>query len=217
MKILSVTPIAVSEVELERRQARYNRLCPAGLSVQLLNLADDGDVPVALQTADDVRRSEQAIFARFSAEDPTGYDALMPDCVLDPCVDVEGPELALPVLGLLKLNAHFFAGLGLSVGAIVRNETIGIELERKFQSYGTGALAGGTRVMGLSVDDISDEAKWGRAVTEHLNGCRTDVILNGCSAVEANVSVGQPSLVDPTALALRLLVLSPMLAPVQEN
>lgn len=217
MKILSVTPIAVSEVELKRRQARYNRLCPAGVSVQLLNLADNGNVPVALQTTDDIQRSEEAIFARFATENLTGYDALMPDCVLDPCVDLEEPELDLPVLGLLKLNAHHFAGLGLTVGAVVRNETIGAELARKFQTYGAGDLAGRPQVMGLSVEDISDESKWAHAVAECLAGCEADVILNGCSAVETKGSVGSPGLVDPAGLALELLALLPKLSTRQEG
>lgn len=207
MRILSVTPISVSTEELHRRQDRYNRLCPPGINIRLMNLGDDADAPVALQTSDDVSSSEEALFARFAAEDPTGFDAFMPDCVLDPCVDVDGPDLALPVLGLLKLNAHHFAGRGLSVGAIVRNQAIGAEFDRKFSSYGTGDLVGGAQVLGLSVEDISDDTKWGHAVTQHLGRMDTDVVVNGCSAVEVSLDRCRPLLVDPTALALALLSL----------
>ncbi len=38
MKVVSVTPIHVTEEELKRRQARYERLAPVGITVELRNL-----------------------------------------------------------------------------------------------------------------------------------------------------------------------------------
>lgn len=40
MRVAAITPIRVSEEELTRRQARYDRLTPPPLRVQLRNLDD---------------------------------------------------------------------------------------------------------------------------------------------------------------------------------
>ena len=40
MKVVSITPIHVTEEELKRRQARYERLAPAGITVELRNLSE---------------------------------------------------------------------------------------------------------------------------------------------------------------------------------
>ena len=207
MQILAVTPIAVPEDELRRRQDRYNRLAPAGLTVTLHNLGTDSSVPRALETDDDVAASEAAVTGWFAAADPEGFDAFLPDCVLDPGVGPDGPALTRPVLGLTRLGAGFLSGSGATIGAVARNAAIARELERKVASYGLG-LHKPVAVLGLALEDIADDAGWNRAVDTALATLSADYVLNACSAVNlTGRAAGGPVLVDPTALALQLAAL----------
>lgn len=205
MRLLAITPIAVSAEELSRRQARYARLCPPEVTIRLEALGSGSDVPSALDTAEDIEASEQALLHRFRDADPTGVDAFLPDCVLDPTVDVADADLSRPVLGLLKLTGHFLAGQGLNVGALARNEAIASELDRKYASYGLAPIVGGTRVLGLAVEDIADDEAWQSAVEMRLGDAVADVAINGCSAVEVSPRGRRPVVVDPTAVALQLM------------
>ncbi|MDH6238114.1 hypothetical protein [Cryobacterium sp. CG_9.6] len=215
MRLLAITPLCVDAGELLRRQQRYNRLAPVGLSIQLLNLGNGSEIPRALNTNEDIIASEAALLARFRAidtgNDPeanlTAVDAYLPDCVLDPVVDLPYSGLSRPVLGLLKLTAHFLVSLGGTVGAVARNEAIAQELDRKFVSYGLGQPHGATSVLGLSVADIANDEIWARAVNAHLQTMPAHVVINGCSAVEAAGPSGRPVLVDPTKTALQLIAL----------
>ena len=205
MQILAVTPIAVPEDELRRRQDRYNRLAPAGLTVTLHNLGTDSSVPRALETDDDVAASEAAVTGWFAAADPEGFDAFLPDCVLDPGVGPDGPALSRPVLGLTRLGAGFLSGSGATIGAVARNAAIARELERKVASYGLGQLHEPVAVLGLALEDIADDAGWNRAVDTALATLSADYVLNACSAVNlTGRAPGGPVLIDPTALALQL-------------
>jgi hypothetical protein len=203
MRILAITPIVVSEQELARRQARYDRLAPAGVEVHLQNLAETPGAPRALDTADQVAASEALLADEFAAVDPGRYDALMPDCVLDPGVG-GGHDLPLPLHGISRLTAHHLAGLGGRIGAVARNRPIAGELDRKLASYGL-RLAAPTAVMDLSFDAIADDAVWARAVAGTIAGLECDVVINACSAVEVGAQTAGPRLVDPTRMALELL------------
>jgi Asp/Glu/hydantoin racemase len=211
MRLLAITPLCVTDEELARRQQRYDRLAPSGVSVTLLNLGTGSEIPRAFDTAADIAASEAALLQRFRAADAGGYgelDAFLPDCVLDPVVDLPNSGIATPVFGLLKLTAHFLLSLGATVGAVARNEPIARELDRKFASYGLGQLQGTTSVLALSVEDISNDALWASAVSTHLQTMDAEFVINGCSAVEVLKPAGRPGLVDPTATALKLLGLS---------
>ncbi|GEP28575.1 hypothetical protein CLE01_31730 [Cryobacterium levicorallinum] len=201
MQLLAITPIAVSVEEIARRQHRYDRLVPAGVRVLVENLGDGSEAPRSLETHDDIVASEQCLIARYRAVDGTGWSGFLPDCVLDPVVDSPPGLFARPVYGILKLTTTFFLGQGLTVGAVARNDTIARELDRQLALYGGGDSS--TFVLELSVDDISDEARWARATRDLLATATDDAVINGCSAVD--VQAGETRLIDPTALALQLL------------
>lgn len=203
MRILAITPIAVDDAELARRQHRYDRLAPAGVQVELRNLGSAPDVPAALETEADIIASEEALLRRYAEADPAAYDAFLPDCVLDPVVDRAG-RLPRPVYGIGRLTAHFLAGLGLPTGAVARNRAIAAELDRKLTSYGL-APERPTAVMDLSVADIADDTTWATAVERAVADLDCPAVVNACSAVEVRQRDGGPLLVDPTATALRML------------
>ncbi len=202
MHLLAITPIHVSAEELARRQARYDRLAPAGVTVHLEDLGDGPEVPRSLETAEDIEASEAALLDRFRTADTRGVDAFLPDCVLDPVVD-NAAALPRPVHGIARLSAHFLAGLGGRLGAVARNKAIAAELDRRLSSYGVAAEP--TSILDLSVEDIADDAAWAAAVEHTLRGSAVDHVINACSAVDVGEPAGGPQLFDPTWTALQLI------------
>lgn len=211
MQLLAITPIHVSDEELGRRQRRYDRLAPAGVSVRLHDVGDGSHVPRSLETAEDIEASEAAMLERFRAVDATGVDGFLPDCVLDPVVD-HAPSLSRPVFGIARLTAHFLAGLGSRIGAVARNDAIAAELDRKLASYGL-PVARRTDVLELSVEQIADDAAWAAAVDRTVAGIPCDHVFNACSAVDIVPHGEGPVVVDPTRTALQLIGVRAALEP----
>lgn len=205
-RIRAVTPIHVPAQELARRAARYRRLSPAGIDVELVDLGSGVEVPRALETQDAIRASESLVTAAMADTDPGRYDAALPDCVLDPGIDAP-TRYPVPVYGLLQLTAHLLAGIGGAFGAVARNAAIAAEIERKLRQYGVADQLRATRVLGLSVGDIADDERWAAAVGDAVADLRVGAVINGCSAVEV-LPAGGAAIVDPTATALRMLGLA---------
>ena len=208
MRILAITPIVVSADELARRQARYDRLAPAGVEIVLHNLADTEQAPRALDTREQIATSEALVAAQMARADVDAFDALLPDCVLDPVVGTDlAAAMPLPVHGISRLSAHHLAGSGARVSGVARNQPIADELDRKLAQYGV-KTAGPTAVLNLSVEAIADDAVWTAAVTRTVRDLDVDAVLNACSAVEVapgGPGAPGPAVVDPTATALRVL------------
>jgi allantoin racemase len=204
MRIYAVTPIHVGADELARRQVRYDALCPPGLQVELHDIGPDA--PRALDTAEEVRESERRVIDALTAA-PVGYDALLPDCVLDP--GVEQLRGRLPAVGILRLSMGWQVLTGRRVGAVARNKAIADELAGKVTAYGWSGSFTGVRVLDLDVHAIADTQRWNDAVGAALESLGHDgaaAVINGCSAVDVPPGSSSPvQLVDPTALALRVL------------
>lgn len=198
MRLLAITPIVVDDVELARRQARYDELAPDGVRVELEHL---GEGPRALDTEADVRASEEALRQRYVAVDPEPWDGFLPDCVLDPLAD---ETLARPVFGIGRLAAGFVAAQGGTLGAVARNAPIAAELDRRLAQYDVATVAP-TAVLDLAVEDIADDAGWAAAVARVIGDLPCDFVLNACSAVEVADQRSAPYLFDPTAAALAML------------
>jgi Asp/Glu/hydantoin racemase len=206
LRIRAITPIHVDDAELERRQRRYERLAPSGISVHLDDLGDGPDVPRALESPDDIRRSEALVAAALRDTDPGAYDAALPDCVLDPAVGGPADGAPVPVFGILRLSAHLLAATGERFAAVARNEAIAAELARKAGEYGLRSQLRDVLVLGLGVEDIPDDAAWATAISRAVAGLDAGAVINGCSAVEvAPTDSGHARVVDPTAIALRVL------------
>jgi len=204
MRVRAITPIHVDAGELARRQRRYDTLAPPGVCVHLDDLGDGADVPRALETVDDIRRSEALVRAQLRRTDPAEYEVVLPDCVLDPAVDAD-PDQPVPVLGILRLATHLLAATGQRFAAVARNRAIADELARKVAGYGLGDLLTDVRVLGLEVSQIPDDTAWAGAIRRAVAGTDAPVVINGCSAVEVAQRDERPRVVDPTAAALRML------------
>lgn len=208
MRIRAITPIRVGQAELSRRQARYDRLSPQGTQITLEDLPDTGASPTQLASQSDLKTSERLGIELGSSTDAGTFDALLPDCVLDPGVPTLDDLAEVPVLGITRLSAHLLAGLGLRFGVLTRNSTIAEEYRSVINRYGLGSAFAGSYVLGLGVDDISDAGKWNAAVAEVAAAAEDDgvtVLLNGCSAVETTAGDSRIRIVDPTALALKVV------------
>lgn len=208
MRIYAVTPIHVGEAELARRQARYNELSPPGLSVELADIGPAA--PHALDSAQDVRASEAVVIEAFRRA-PTGYDAFMPDCVLDPGVTDLAGELSTPVIGILRIALGWSILNGRPAGAVARNDAIAAEIIERVDDYGWFDHFHGVEVLNLEVDSIADTDRWADALggaVQRLAKVGARDVINGCSAVDLPKDRTQHAVrvVDPTQLALRLLV-----------
>jgi Asp/Glu/hydantoin racemase len=207
VRIFAVTPIHVPSEELARRQARYDALSPAGLSVQLQDIGPDA--PRALDTEQQIRDSEGLVAAALQRA-PDEADALMPDCVLDPGVAQLSGRLERPVFGLLRTSLAWGAIAGRKAGAVTRNKAIADELTRQVARYGMADSFTGVEVLALDVDAIHDTGRWAASlheVVQRMDRAGAGDLLNGCSAVDLPAEAAQwpVRVVDPTALALRLI------------
>jgi len=207
MRIYAVTPIHVGEVELARRQARYNELSPPGLCVDLADIGPHA--PRALETARDVQDSEALVIEALRRA-PDGYDALMPDCVLDPGVAQLAGELSTPVIGILRISLGWNILAGRTAAAVARNDAIALEILERVKVYGWFDRFQGVEVLKLDIDSIADTHRWGEALdgaVQRLARVGVTHVINGCSAVDLSLDGAQHtvSVVDPTQLALRLL------------
>lgn len=199
MKLLALTPIDVAPEEVVRRQARYDSIAPNG--VQVVVRCPPG-LPSELGSEEDIEKSDSVLVSTYAAEDGD-WDGFLPDCVLDPAVHA-ATSLPQPIHGIGRLAMHALAGAGLSWRAVARNEPIARELDLLAGRYGL-PTSGPTLILSLGVADICNEDGWSEALSSAVADLPCDAVLNGCSAVDVGGHSAGPVVVDPTALALRVL------------
>ncbi|GAA2271142.1 hypothetical protein GCM10010402_29070 [Actinomadura luteofluorescens] len=208
MRALAVTPIHLPPEEIRRRQARYDRLAPPGLSVELRDVGPAA--PGALDDEASIRASEHEVAAAL-ARAGDGWDLAFPDCVLDPAVPaLPVPDQGVPVNGLLRLSSLYLSAMNVRFGAVVRNEAIGAELRRRLTAYGLDARTAGIEVLDLPFDAVADAGAWNAALgaaAGALAAAGATAVINGCSAVDVAEHRFAARIVDPTALALRLMAI----------
>lgn len=211
MRVRSITPIRVSAAELERRQRRYERMLPARWSLELENIPDTAEAPDQLSSPEQIRASERVGIAAGRDTDRSGFDALLPDCVLDPGVVELDAVAGVPVLGITRLTAHFLAACGQKFGVLTRNEMIGDEYRSVIDRYGLAPYFDDVYVLGLSVDAIANDVIWNESIERVARiaaDAGTAILINGCSAVEVTVAGGSVRIIDPTALAFQVAELA---------
>ncbi|MFW0785986.1 aspartate/glutamate racemase family protein [Gordonia sp. CPCC 206044] len=206
MKIFATTPLHVGADELGRRQKRYDTIAPEGVTVTLHDLPEGA--PTSLDSADDIARSDEYVHAALAGA-PAEFDAVMPDCVLDPAVARLQDELDRPVIGILRVNLAYAAALGAPTGGVVRNDAIAAEMRRVADVYGWSRWLTDVEILDLPFDAVSEGPEWqaqldNAAASLAPRGVRS--LLNGCSAVD--VDPDHPSavpVVDPVIRALELV------------
>lgn len=203
MKVVSITPIHVTEEELKRRQARYKRLAPAGVTVELRNLSEQSIN--ALDKESDVRASDCALLVDALEINLQVDEVLLPDCILDPGFR---QNASATTIGMLESVMSHLVAAGGKVGAVTRNESIGNELVRRVAEYGFASNFVDLEVLNLSFDAINDEEQWHRALkiaVDRLAAKGATVVINGCSAVSVDQSQLSIPVVDPAELVLKII------------
>jgi len=205
VRIFAVTSIHLAPAELARRQERYDRISPPGITVELHDLGPDG--PRTIETAEDVRESERLVTAALRAADGAGYDALMADCLLDPGVAELSDVLTTPVHGLLALTLDHVVAARQVARVVTRTSALADAIAVRAENYGRPLAS--TSVLDLGQPTLDEDTRWltglGKAVNE-LADAGAEVVINGCAAVElANARSGRVPVIDPTAIALQQL------------
>ena len=204
-RIKAIAPLWLEENELERRQERYDRLAPKGLSVKLVNLEGG---PKSFETPYDISVSEMRTLKEIRRTNPHEFDAVLPDCVLDPAVGAGAP---VPTYGILRLSASALHGAGRNYLAVTRNQVIGEELGRRLSIYALGSDLAGVATLDINFCFVSDTDGWSTAMEPMAAVARqlgVTTILNGCSAVDmAQRWLGDVEVIDPTELALKMLAI----------
>lgn len=207
MRVYAVTPVHVCAEELARRQQRYDRISPAGVTVELHDVGSAA--PRTLETCADVRNSARLVSAALRTADDAGYDVLLPDCVLDPGVDGLAGELTTPVHGQFRLTLDHIPAARKLAGAVTKSRAVAEELAARAAAYGAQLIA--TAILDLDGTAVGAHMRWlaalGTAVNE-LADAGAEMVINGCSAGELdNVRSGRIPLVDPAVAALQRLSL----------
>jgi allantoin racemase len=206
MRVYAVTSIHVSADELTRRQRFYDRVSPPGLAVELHDVG--AEAPLALETPDDIRESERLVTAALRAADGAGYDALLPDCLLDPGVVELRGKLATPLHGLFWLTLEHLTTSGQLAGVVTTNRVIADEVTARARNYGRDATLVSTSVLDRPAGPAS-RTQWltalGKAVNELANA-GAQVVVNGCWEAELdNARSGRVPVIDPVTTALQRL------------
>ncbi|HEX5407065.1 MAG TPA: aspartate/glutamate racemase family protein [Pseudonocardiaceae bacterium] len=205
MRIYASTPLYVGDEELARRQARYDRISPAGVTVELHDLPDTA--PRSLETEADCRSSEDYVIEALSTA-PHGFDAVFADCVLDPGIATLQRKLAIPAIGILRTNLAHGRALGRPTAAVVRNQAIADEMRAVADESGLGDVLTDIRLLELDFAAVTDHDRWQAqleaAATQAAEG-GASLLLNGCSAVDTDATGGAVTVYDPVARALRLV------------
>lgn len=204
MRILASTPLHVGDDELARRQARYDRIAPAGVTIELRDLS--ADAPRSLESEADMRASEVLVIKALCSVGPE-FDAVLADCVLDPGITTLQNELALPALGILRLNLAHCRALGRPTAAVVRNSAIAREMRSVADGCGLGDALVDILLLDLDFAAVNDQDLWQdrlEAAATAAARAGSTLLLNGCSAVETDCVVAPVTAYDPVARALRL-------------
>lgn len=206
LRICMISPIRLPEPVAATRAERLRALGGRDLDVDLVGLPPEA--PGGLDHPEQVEAAAAHISAVAMRLDPARYDVVIPDCVLDPGVEVAA-DCEIPVLGLLRLVAAGLHGFGRPFSAVTRNQTIAAELEARLRGYGLDEGFRGTDVLNFKVEKVSREVEWMSAVDEIVRErarAGVTIVLNGCSAVAASPSPWSGSwVVDPTTYAFDLI------------
>lgn len=213
MRLKAITPLHVTPDELNRRQDRYNRLSPPGVTIDLFNLPDGPDVPRTFDRRAGIIASEYFVYAEGMRTDPRRYDGIFLDCVLDPALAPLSADTGLPVFGPLRLSLGLMRGLGQRFAVVCRNRPIAEAMREKVTAYGCADLLAEVPVLDVGFQAVAENDQWNAAMQMVLDRLEekggVPALINGCSAVDcARSRRGAVRIVDPVEVALQMIGLA---------
>ncbi len=210
LRVKAIAPLRLDETEMVRRQARYSALAGPEMEIVLFNL-EGKNAPLRFDSFEEIEASERLTWEEISRTDPERFDAVLPDCVLDPGLD-KAADAPVPAYGILRLAAGHLHSLGRPYAAVTRNDVIGQVLEEKVAGYGFSSVLMGREVLDIDFCFVSEGAGWNEAmapVARKLADRGVTALLNGCSAVDIeNRTLEGVAVIDPTEMALAVLGLA---------
>ena len=132
-RVKIITPIQVDGADLERRRARYGERAAANTKIDVIGLNAG---PCALETVEDIRASESAVFEQAIGLDLESCDALLVDCIFDPGVEALHEALPIPVFGPLRTALSQLPVIAPNFGMVTRAQGHGDVFRGLIEGYG---------------------------------------------------------------------------------
>ncbi|MDA8262815.1 MAG: aspartate/glutamate racemase family protein [Actinomycetota bacterium] len=210
LRVKAIAPLRLDDEEMVRRQLRYSALAGPEMEIVLFNLEGD-NAPLRFDSFEEIDASERLTWEEISRTSPDRFDAVLPDCVLDPGLE-KAAEAPVPAYGILRLAAGNLYSLGRPYAAVTRNDVIGQVLEEKVAGYGFSSVLVGREVLDIAFCFVSEGSGWNEAmapIARKLADRGVTALLNGCSAVDIeNRTLEGVAVIDPTEMALSVLGLA---------
>lgn len=207
MRIKVVAPTLKDKSQRQQIECAYRSCVSKGSDLDLVEAGG----PIHFENRKDLIESERCILEKAKNARKEGYDAVMPDCVMDPAVDAIRDRTGLLTLGPLFTSLHVAALIGPRTAILVRNEFILKMLRAKINTYGIPNAVTG-RSLNLSYDEFDNEEclrdaiiRQGEVVKKHgasslILGCTT--IVNLESWLHSRLSM---PIIAPGKTTLRML------------
>lgn len=210
LRVKTIAPLRLDDEEMVRRQARYSALAAPGMEIVLVNLEGE-DAPLRFDSFEEIAASERLTWEEIARTSSEHFDAVLPDCVLDPGLD-KAADAPVPAYGILRLAAGHLYSLGRAFAAVTRNDVIGRVLEEKIAAYGFSPVLVGREVLDIDFCFVAEGVGWNESmapIARKLADRGVTALLNGCSAVDIKNRVLEGvAVLDPTEMALEVLGLA---------
>ena len=210
LRVKAIAPLRLDDEEMVRRQARYSALGGSGMEIVLFNLEGE-NAPLRFDSFEEIDASERLTWEEISRTASDQFDAVLPDCVLDPGLE-KAADAPVPAYGILRLAAGHLYSLGRPYAAVTRNDVIGQVLEEKVAGYGFSSVLVGREVLDIDFCFVAEGAGWNESmapIARKLADRGVTALLNGCSAVDIeNRTLEGVAVIDPTEMALEVLGLA---------
>lgn len=209
-KVKIISPIKIDEVDLRRRQMRYQGHAGPDTITEVFNLPEG---PATLDSPGDLLFCEHAVFQEGIKTDPGDFDAILIDCVFDPAVDALREQCDVPTFGPMRITLPLVIQVADKFSYVARAERQTQWLAEIAARYGYGERLASARALKISYQDsrspkIFDEAM-GRNLKLAVQEDGAEAIVMGSTTMAISDEVvaaaeGAP-LFLPGMVALRVM------------
>jgi len=200
MKIKAIAPALRDEEQRKEIEAAYRRCVGKNVVVDLVTTRGPG----RFETRADELISEYCIFEEGKKARQEGYDAVMPDCVMDPAVEAIRDSTGLLTLGPLRVSVNIGSLVGPRFSLVARNEFVLGRLKSKVACYGFESNIASAQCLDLSYEEFQSEILLKQALLREgirsrkngacalILGCTTIVDLDSWLQSEIGITVIAP-------------------------
>lgn len=164
-RVKIITPIQVDEADLRRRQRRYGERAAPDTLIEIVGLSDG---PTALETPDDMRLSEHAVFQEGAKTRADEVDAILIDCIFDPAVEALRKQLDIPVFGPLHTSLPLVSMVAPNFAIVARGSQHGEMFTDIVARYGYSDRLAAIRTLDLTYAKGRQAAYFDTAMRQRL-------------------------------------------------